>query len=104
MPQIKCYKNCCSNNYCTHCTREGIDVDDEALCTSFRERNESNAEKARYEYEFAQDMGASSEIDNHSIMCKKESCYYQKAGVCKAKKINVDDNGKDALCISFTLK
>ena len=56
MPQIKCYKNCCAHNYCTHCTREGINVNDDALCSSYNERNETNAENARYEYEFAKDM------------------------------------------------
>ena len=104
MPQIKCYKNCCAHNYCRHCTREGINVNDDALCSSYNERNETNAENARYEYEFAKDMGDPVDLDGHPITCQTDTCYYHKSGLCGARHVRIDDDGDVACCASFTLK
>lgn len=101
MPHLKCYEKGCMSNYCSHCVRDGIRVDEKARCQSFKEKNEDNKDVAEYEYEFACDMGLPSKMDGHPIDCENAMCKFQGEGVCHLNHVRIENKAQGPLCVSY---
>lgn len=104
MQRLKCKEYGCSHNYCKHCVKDVIQVSNEAICRSFDPVNESNPNQARYEYEFACDIGLNTENDLHHILCNEEKCNYWNFGECNSHEIKVDKRNLSPKCVTFKPK
>jgi hypothetical protein len=101
MPHLKCYEQKCKSNYCGHCVLDSIMVGINAMCQSYKEKEEETKDDAKYEYEFARDMGYAANMDSHPIQCANTRCRYQESGICHHTHVRVDSKVQGPLCVSF---
>jgi hypothetical protein len=83
MAKIKCDQHECKYNNKNFCIKEGIYLNKDAFCESYRK---GNLDKT-YAFEIA-----SFEDDEKVITCMAKNCKYNKECKCKAKCIYVRNN------------
>lgn len=101
MPQLKCREMGCAHNYCAHCVKDIIKVNKDAVCVSHDSKNEVNQESAKYEYEFACDIGLATEADMHHILCDDVKCRYNMVGECELRSLRIERSTNGPLCANF---
>ncbi len=101
MSHLKCYENSCRSNHCSHCVKDIIKVGLDAYCHSYLRKEEEARDEAKFEYEFASDMGYASAMDNHPIQCENNRCQYQEAGMCHLSHVQIDSKAQGPLCVSY---
>ncbi len=104
MPNLKCHDHTCDHNYCTHCTKKGIQVSNTAYCRSYEKRRDDDSKLAQWEYEFASDQPFSLETDEHVVLCDASSCRHFYANKCTVHHLRVDRKEVGAKCINYIEK
>lgn len=104
MQKLKCKEEGCRNNYCKHCVKDVIQISKEAYCRSFDDKNDQNANHAKFEFEFACDVGLNTEQDMHHILCNENNCNYWNCGECNSHSVKVDKRPAGARCITYIPK
>ena len=92
MSKIKCNQEKCKYNNYEHCMLEGIQVDKEANCKSYKE----GEKKDNHKFEFA-----SFESLKNSISCNATECLYNNHKSCIVDHLNIGKSKNCAPCIDF---
>lgn len=101
MQHLKCQEDRCKANYYGHCVKDIIMLSREAYCHSYESRNSMNREEARYEFEFACEIGLPIEDDMHRVVCNSEDCEHNDARDCLLRQLLIDKKQCGARCANY---
>lgn len=92
MSKIKCNQEKCKYNYCEHCMLDGIEVDKEANCKSYKEGKKKN----NFKFEFA-----SFDVSNDPVKCNATECIHNKCKNCIVEHLNIGKQNNNAPCNDY---
>ena len=94
MIDLKCKCTSCAHNFCSNCKAKQIEVTNQTICSSYREkRGSSNAEFADEIFEPL--------IRQSTDVCCNANCSFSQDGVCVANGITVGNLQNNASCETF---
>lgn len=99
MRKINCNEVDCESNCSCVCKRSKILVEENAICDSFRKRDE---ELSSYYEEYADLMSDNMKTD--LILCESESCVSNENGMCSRSGIRVTKINAQPTCSDYVKK